>query len=313
MQRVTFAVYRPVWGTSFPGKIKLIKHYSWRRTVNSRLIWSPSTIYCSFSTSHSSQDYHELHEEQRGSERWSIQEDFFFLETFKLVVVEKLIATPRGTAWKKSMHCITCANKTKIGGQMGARRCLRCRMRCFAVLEYPSDLDCSRWYWMWILDCRQPTKRVGGTCLDISVTLCIILSVQQMPVFRISMWRAATVPELATVPTLSLPFQATSDMSQHEMRPPTDAITLLPRLLTITKNRWDWNLSVVSLLIIGRTPKLLVSTEGSGFAFQVICAKCERLYFKRAEPSTRPAGPAWCGFEPRARYHDGGLRYEMTH
>lgn len=89
----------------------------------------------------------------------------FFLETFKLVVVEKLIATPRGTAWKKSMHCITCANKTKIGGQMGAWRCLQCRMRCFAVLEYPSDLDCSRWYWMRILDSRQPTKRVGGTWL----------------------------------------------------------------------------------------------------------------------------------------------------
>lgn len=42
------------------------------------------------------------------------------------------------------MHCIMCANKTKIGGHMGARRCLQCRMRHFAALEYLSDLDCRK-------------------------------------------------------------------------------------------------------------------------------------------------------------------------
>lgn len=210
----------------------------------------------------------------------------FFLETFKLVVW-KADSNTEGYGLEKvnALHnvCKQDQNRRPHGSPkvftMSDEALRRSGISVWPWLQenkqYPHPC------WMWILDCRQPTKRVGGTCLDISVTLCIILSVQQMPVFRISMWRAATVPELATVQTLSLPFPATSDMSEQEMRPPTDAITLLPHLLTITKNWWDWNLSVLSLIIIGCTPKLLVSTAGSRFALQVICAKCERLYFKR--------------------------------
>lgn len=292
---------------AFRGGKKLIKHYSWRRTVNSRLIWSTSK---SFFTG--------LPWVTWGAARLGTlihpRLFFFFFRDVQTCCRRKADNNTEGHGLEKvnALHNV-CKQDQKSAAKWepegvynvgwGALPFWNIRLTLTAVV----DTGCG----YWTADSRPSASEAPASIYRLHfasfnqysrcqcfVFLCgVQLQCQNWPPFQHSLFL----------------FKRPTDMSQHETRPPTDAIALLPRLLTITKNRWDWNLSVVSLLVIGRTPKLLVSTEGSGFAFQVICAKCERLYFKRAEPSTRPAGPAWCGFEPRARYHDGGLRYEMTH
>lgn len=154
-------------------------------------------------------------------------------------------------------------------------------LRRSGILAWPWQEDCYHWHWMWILDCRRPAKHVGGTCLGVSVTLCIILSVQQMPVFRISMRHADTVPALATVPTLScfsrdLRCERARDASLLQTQSRFCLVSWQsPRIgeseiFQFCQKRW-------ALLIIGCTPKFFIYTEGS--RFQVICARCELLYY----------------------------------